>query len=165
MQMPADELRSENPGEFTADQNGATTFASPAVKENESTRFLPQTLGGVFDESFELYKKHFLTFAMIAAVALIPTQMLLHTIVALWLRPLANQINANSSPDAGLLVLTRIGFFFTGDPRNETPGLISLLVPILISGPMAVAVSDIYIGRKATVRDAYRRARPYLPRL
>jgi hypothetical protein len=133
-------------------------------QENRAVSQLPQTLGGVFDEAFDLYKRHFSTLAMIVAIALIPTQILLHTIVAIWLRPLAHSLSG-PNPDVDLLLLMRFGYFLTGDPREGYPGLISLVLPILISGPMSVAVSDIYLRKTPSAWDAYRRARPFLPRL
>ncbi len=123
---------------------------------------MPQTLPGVFDEAFDLYKRHFLILATIVAVGLIPSDILLHTIVALWLRPLDAHLSglANANPDS--VVLLRIGQFFLGEPRYSISGILGYIIPILLSAPISIAISDIYIGRTPTVKECYLRSRPYL---
>ncbi len=122
---------------------------------------MPQTLAGVFDEAFDLYKRHFGLLAMIVAVGLIPTEILRNTVIALWLHPLDAHLSgaANANPDS--MVMLRIGQFIFGEPRAGFPGLLAFIVLILLSAPISVAVSDIYFGRSTTVKDCYKRSRPY----
>ena len=123
---------------------------------------MPQTLAGVFDEAFDLYKRNFALLAMIVAVGVIPTEILRNIIVAVWLHPMDAHLSgvANANPDS--LVLLRIGQFFFGEPRSGWPGILAMLVLVFLSAPLSIAVSDLYFGRSTTVRDCYRRSRPYI---
>ena len=134
------------------------TAAEPA----DETITMPQTLAGVFDEAFDLYKRHFGLLAMIVAVGLIPTEILRNTVVALWLHPLDAHLSGadNASPES--LILLRFGQFLFGEPRSGFAGLLALMMLVLLSAPISIAVSDIYFGKTTTVRDCYRRSRPYL---
>ena len=52
-----------------------------------------------------------------------------------------------------------------GDPKTGVPGYLSLLSSFMASGPIAVAVANILVGRPLTVATAYRRAVPVFWRL
>ena len=134
-------------------------LAAPEPADEAIT--MPQTLAGVFDEAFDLYKRHFGLLAMIVAVGLIPTEILRNTVIALWLHPLDAHLSgaANANPDS--MVMLCIGQFIFGEPRAGFPGLLAFIVLILLSAPISVAVSDIYFGRSTTVKDCYKRSRPY----
>ena len=123
---------------------------------------MPQTLAGVFDEAFDLYKRHFALLAMIVAVSFIPTEILRNIIVAVWLHPLDAHLSGAANANTDSLVLLRIGQFFLGEPRSTWPGFLAILVFIFLSAPVSIAVSDLYFGRSTTVRDCYRRCRSYL---
>ncbi|HZO89282.1 MAG TPA: hypothetical protein VFB38_13195 [Chthonomonadaceae bacterium] len=119
---------------------------------------LPQTLAGVFDEAFDLYKRHFSTLALTAALLYLPAHIVLNGLLYLWLRPLQTELAAQRG-SADFDVFFQVGLVFL---------LFSLVVMaalILTTGPVAVAVSDLYLGRRVSVREAYRRARPHLLRL
>jgi hypothetical protein len=142
-----------------------STIDSPwltAAEPVDESVTMPQSLAGVFDEAFDLYKRHFGLLAMIVAVGLIPVEILRNMVIALWLHPLDAHLSgvANANPDS--MVLLRIGQFIFGEPRSGFAGVLAFLMLILLSAPISVAVSDLYFGRAATVRDCYRRSRPYL---
>ena len=123
---------------------------------------MPQTLAGVFDEAFDLYKRHFALLAMIVAVGVIPTEILRNIIVAVWLHPLDAHLSGVANANSDSLVLLRGGQFFFGEPRSSWPGILAMLVLVFLSAPISIAVSDLYFGRNATVRDCYRRSRSYI---
>ena len=123
---------------------------------------MPQTLAGVFDEAFDLYKQHFPLLATIVAVGLIPMEIVRNLVVAIWLHPLDAHLSGigNGNPDS--IVLLRLGQFFFGEPRSGFAGVLAMIVLVLLSAPISIAVSDLYFGRTATVQDCYRRCRPYV---
>ncbi|MCW3051356.1 MAG: hypothetical protein JWN14_526, partial [Chthonomonadales bacterium] len=136
-------------------------WLAPAEPVEESVT-MPQTLAGVFDEAFDLYKRHFALLAMIVAVGVIPTEIIRNLIVAVWLHPLEAHLSgvANANPDS--LILLRVGQFFFGEPRSSWTCILAMLVLVFLSAPVSIAVSDLYFGRNTTVRDCYRRSRPYI---
>ncbi len=122
----------------------------------------PQPLAGVLDEAFDLYKRHFLALAIIVAVALVPIELFQHAVVGFWIRPLAARASGQSDPDPSSVVVQAIGWFIFGEPRTGVPGLISLILHVLVSAPIAIAISDVYLGRTPDWRGSWSRARPYL---
>ncbi len=123
---------------------------------------MPQTLAGVFDEAFDLYKRHFPLLALIVAVGLIPTEIIRNLVVALWLHPLDAHLSGLTSANTDSYFLLRVGQFFFGEPRVEFAGVLALGVLVLLSAPISIAVSDLYFGRTTTVRECYRRSGPYV---
>ncbi len=140
----------------------------PSSADDAVQATLPQSLAGVFDATFELYRRHFLSLALIVAAVYLPIQILLQAAVSLWLRPLAQHANFNNDAlpaDPASIFLIVIGFLFTGAPQYGFPGLVSLGALAIVSGPVAVAVSELYAGRKITLGAAYRGARRVFLRL
>ena len=125
----------------------------PAPQEE----LLPKTLSGLFDEAFDLYKRHFTTLALCVAVIFLPALLCFHA-AAVWLRPL--ELLADSHDET---VSNWAGFqvFFGG------LGMAAFLLLALLaaSGPATVAVAELYQGRTISIREAYRRAGSYLVRL
>ena len=134
------------------------------VDETNAEGFTLQTAGGVFDAAFDLYKRHFSTLALIVACVFIPTQVFLHAASNMWLRPLAVQING-ANPDPFVVLQVSMLAFFIGVPQVGFPGYFSLLTSFMASGPVAVAVANILVGRPLSVGTAYRRAVPVFWRL
>ncbi len=130
----------------------------------ETPGFSLQTVGGVFDSAFDLYKSHFTTLALIVACVFIPTQVILHAAGNLWLKPLMAGMNqAEMDPFAALQVAALAAI--TGAPQYGVPGYLSLMTSFMASGPVAVAVASILVGRPVSVGSAYRRAGPVMGRL
>lgn len=116
----------------------------------------PMTLGELLDRTFTLYKKHFWLFAGIMAFPFL----------ALFLC------------QVGFVGLTRIAI---ATPRTVSPGILAgavaglgggalffVLYLVLIGAAQAAtifAVSDLYLGRDATVRGSYRRVRGKIGRV
>ena len=129
-------------------------------------RLLPLSLAGVFDEAFDLYKRHFRTLAVITAVLMLPLLVALQALESLWLHPLAVQTNwSGDEAEIGRAFLILLGYFFIGAPREIVPGVLSLAALVLVGGAVTVVVGDIYAGRQPTVRAALRGIGPHLFRL
>lgn len=138
---------------------------SDRLPERESAyAWVPQSLSGLFDTAFELYKRHFLTLVSVTALVLIPSQMIAYALVNVWLRPLVAQVGSESN-DAGLIARILLGGLLTGMPGSGLPGALELLALALVSAPLAVMLSGIIADRTVTLREAYVRALPALPRV
>ena len=135
-----------------------------ATEETETIGFTEQSVGGIFDSAFDLYKRNFGTLALIVACVFVPTQVLLHAAGNLWLRPLMAQFNRANPEFFSTLQIFLLGTLI-GAPQAGLPGYISLLTSFMAGGPVAVAVANILVGRPLTVGGAYRRAVPVFWRL
>ncbi len=129
-------------------------------------RLLPLSLAGVFDEAFDLYKRHFSTLATITAILMLPLLVVLQAVESLWLHPLAVQTNwSGDDSEIGRAFLIMLGYFFTGAPRAVVPGVLSLAALIFVGGAITVVVADVTAGRPPSVRAALQGIRPHLFRL
>lgn len=138
---------------------------SDRFPERESAYvWVPQSLSGLFDTAFELYRRHFLTLVSVTALALIPAQMIAYALVNLWLLPLVAQVGSESN-DAGLIVRILLGGLLTGRPDYGVPGVLEFLALALASAPLAVTLSGLTTDRTVTLRESYSRALPALPRV
>lgn len=141
------------------------TTDSPGLTRADSideSALMPQTIASVFDEAFDLYKRHFALLAMMVAVGLIPIELLRNVVIAVWLHPLDAHLSGLKETAAVSQILLVLGQLVFGEPRAGFPGILSLSVQIVLGAPVAVAISDLYFGRTPNVRDCYRRCRPYL---
>ena len=129
-------------------------------------RLSPLSLAGVFDEAFDLYKRHFTTLAVITAILMLPLLVALQAAESLWLHPLAVQTNwSGDDMEIGRAFLIMLGYILIGAPRAVTPGVLSLAALILVGGAVTVVVADVYTGRTPSVRAALLGIRPHLFRL
>ncbi len=128
------------------------------------TRLIHQTLGGVFDEAFDLYKRRFGLLALIVALIYIPSQILMYAMGNLWLKPAYAQSNATDTDYIAIMTTVLLGFLI-GSPQEGVPGFLPLMFSFMASGPVSKAVGSIVMGRKTSVRDAYRGSFPVLMRL
>lgn len=116
----------------------------------------PRSLAAILDESFDLYKRRFVTLLLIVGVVYIPTQVAMHAAAALWLQPTINRVSgAGRDPDLSAAFSGFAGALLIGWPRAGVPGLLSMAALIIASAPVTVAVSDAYLGRRATLRSLY----------
>lgn len=140
----------------------ASGTADAAALQDAENLLLPQPLSGVFDEAFDIYKRNFVTLASIVAIIFLPLQTLLYALANLWLRPLAAHVSDNDTLGWTALIFGRM---FVGGPEYALPGVLTILTLIVVSAPLTVALSDIYVGKPPLLRDCYRRAIPRVPRL
>lgn len=110
----------------------------------------PLGVTDLIDAAFSLYRKNFVLFAGIAAVLLVP-----ETII--------NMVLAANSPPMtfSTISLETTGTFNTGPYmenalHNGLVGLLSFLFSTLITGALAYAISQRYLGKSLTVGQAYR---------
>ncbi len=136
--------------------------AEPTLDDNLASR----PITALFDQAFDLYRRHFVKLSLILAVGFVPLQIVLHALVNFWLRPWAVRIDGLSNDDQvaqGLLV--GVGYLCTGYPQYGIPGLFSLIALLILSGPVAVGVAAALHGEPVSVRLAYFRLRRVFFRL
>lgn len=114
----------------------------------------PLTLAELLDRSFSFYKRHFWLFAGIMAV---PAAFAM--VVAVLTGILRTPVAPNTPPEKLFLTLlpAALGLILFA--------LVYMVVYMYALGATSVAVSELYLGRDATVGDAYRRVRPLGGRL
>jgi hypothetical protein len=116
---------------------------------SHASQLLPLSLGDLFDETFDLYKRNFALFAGIVAALHVPAHILLSSasyalgIERLMQEPVApgNEIGAALGVLAFLMVW----------------GILYTALFVVVSGALTVAISDRYLGAPVTVGSAYRR--------
>jgi hypothetical protein len=166
-----DTQRAERAGRLLAievSSNGVSSDNGVASDKNEGDvdARLPQSLSGVFDQAFDLYKQHARTLILIAALLYFPTQIALHAAYNTWLLPIQLHLETpTGSSDIDAVLQMFGGGLLIGMPEYGLPGICALIVLAIMSGPLCVAVSDIYFGRTPTIAESYRRALRALPRL
>jgi hypothetical protein len=118
-------------------------------------RFRPMGLGDIFDEAFDLYRRHFLFLLLVCAVVTVPTQ---------FLGPLL----AGAFPDMpslAHLLLSGIGSFLPGQTLNgfgpalSGPAAFAPVYPLLwaiMYVALAAAVSVCYLDQPHTLWTVYR---------
>ena len=130
-----------------------TTFSpSPSAAPGELNALLPQTISGVFDEAFDLYKRHFSTLALIVGLAYLPVQILSQTLWQFWGQPLFLKVVNASDKDTDFLAILQLILAYS------LVGVLFFLVLVLVSGPVCVAISEIYLGKTPSVKSAFRQA-------
>ena len=145
------------PESFIENVRAQSADAARPASEMEET-LIPRTLGGLFDEAFDLYKRHFTTIALTVACVYLPTLAVFHVMNTLWLRPLAVAAQDAQGDAAGVIGL-KIGLLYLAELALLSFGL------ILASGPATVAIAACSQNQPITVKEAFRRFMPALPRL
>ena len=112
-------------------------------------------ISDVIDVAIRLYRHNFAQLLGITAIVYVPV-MGLQTVVIIELMNAAQSIKGNQVPWAQLSVLGAglLGVLF----------LAAILLP-LAEGACCIAVSELYLGRKITIAEAYRRVFPNLWKL
>lgn len=108
----------------------------------------PMTLGEVLDRTFTLYREHFLLFVGITALPYLLTLVFKFGVLLLTRGQFLGHA-PNFSP--GLLGGVVVGAF--------GGGLLALFMMGLAQAATVSAVSELYLGREATVRDSYGKAK------
>ena len=123
----------------------------------------PMTLGDIFDEGFDLYKKNLALFLMIAAVVAVPVKMVEASLASRYVPDLQGMLGSLGGNDP-----TGAGFFgFVWDflGKFSIPGSCYFIAYAVIVCALAEATSNRYLGRTATLRAAYRAPLRRLPAL
>ncbi|MDQ2686946.1 MAG: hypothetical protein M3Y28_03680, partial [Armatimonadota bacterium] len=114
----------------------------------------PLSLGDIFDEAFDLYKKNIAFFALVTAVAAVPLNVLVAFVTLHWMRDLndAAAVMDNADP-------MRLFSWF-----GALAGRAALISPLFVIAygleicALAVATSARYLGEPMTLWAAYRGA-------
>ena len=112
---------------------------------------LPQSIGGIFDEAFDLYRANFGLLAGIAAVCFVPvygaTQWIGYT---MGLESLVAGMQPNGSADQQLVSLASLMSILM------LQGCLGIVGFAIEYAALTSAVSDRYLARRATIAGAYR---------
>ncbi len=124
--------------------------------DSVAAELLPLSIGDVFDEAFDLYKRNFALFAGIVAVMSIPMQMLIQGVnTALGVDRLAASIGSGSeTADPSAVLSAAFGIM----ALSFVQSVVFMFVHVIQSGALTVAVSERYLGRAVTLGAAYRQA-------
>ena len=136
----------------------AQSVDAPRPASGAEETLLPQTLGGLFDAAFDLYKRNFTTIALSVACLYLPMLALFQIMRTAWLRPLLVAMQ-EAQGDASDVAALKIGMLYLAEFMVLSFGL------ILASGPATVAVAACSQNQTITVQEAFRRALPAFPRL
>ncbi|GMU21583.1 MAG: hypothetical protein AMXMBFR13_16750 [Phycisphaerae bacterium] len=113
-------------------------------------QFQPMSVGQILDQTFRLYREHFVRFFTIVAVVYVPVGLLSILLIALVFQE-TTQITVDQQTgaiDASGVVASMI-----------TTGAIALLAMVgtqLCNGALIKNVSEAYLGRQSSVGEAYR---------
>lgn len=119
-----------------------------------ATDIRPMTLGEVLDRTFSLYKSNFWLLAGILAVPMLFK--LVFSLGLEWFQRMA-AAGAGRSPSLTLVLSGAVGVIIAG--------IISWALQSAAQAGTIVAVSEIYLGRRVTISEAYRPVRKRILRL
>lgn len=120
----------------------------------------PLTLGELLDRGFTLYRRHVWLFVGIMAVPGV-FGLAAAVLMQIYQTAMQSQIQPGVPATPEIATSTMVGYFlamFLGS-------LIYMVVYTIALGATSVAVSELYVGRDATIGSAYTRARPLIGRL
>ena len=110
-------------------------------------QFEPMTVGQILDKTFRLWRANFLRYLALVAVVLVP----LYIIQLLWQMAMYESVSAGRSQGMALVILTTVVLV-----------ILRVVGENLGRAALMKSVSESYLGREATVGQAYR---AMLPRL
>lgn len=122
------------------------------------SRLRPRSIGELLDQSFRLYRKHFLTFIAILAVVQVPMQLLTQFLTAMLLGNVSDNLTSftdtgsstfqsSSSTLTALLVLYGVII---------TLSILSGLLQQLSQGALTAAVANSHLDKPVSFGDSYR---------
>ncbi len=121
-------------------------IASP-VSERE---LLPMSVGDIFDEAFDLYKRNFALFAGIAALIHVPMSLLLQVLIYL-ARTQSAEGGAAKAGDPDFASILLFACFVLAI------AVCYVVLYIIQTGALSLAVSDRHLGRLTSIGNVYRR--------
>lgn len=120
---------------------------------------LPESPSAIFDQAFDILKDNLVPILLIVAVLYVPLESLRAFISVKSLLPMMSEVT-RLGDKAGIhkTLVAWIGSLLLGEPRHtHTPGLVSLIIPFVVSAPIAIAISDIFSGKQIDVISSYYR--------
>ena len=119
-------------------------------------RLRPLSVGDVFDEGFDLYKRNFVFLLLIAAIAVVPLSIGMAVVLPRLLPPLYDLFSVTtSSGDAFGASLVRL----------LAEVVLALPLSLLADAPLVAACSALYLDRPVTLRQVYGHCLRRLPGL
>jgi hypothetical protein len=133
------------------------TGVEGALEARLHDRLRPRDLGGILDQSFRVYRRHFLTFLAIVAIVHVPVQTVSNAITVFLVPAITTPEDA---PFRDHLVdnVLYFGFAFL-------LGLIYRALMFPTQGAVVAALVSDYMGEEVTFKDTYRQALGRLPSL
>src|SRR5437879_7188931 len=120
-----------------------------------ATELRPLSLGELLDRTFTLYRNHFWLFVGIMALPQLVI-VILSLLLQRFMSPFLAVPASSGSPPAPAEMARILGGFFFG---ALVGGVVYYIVYAMALGATTFAVSDVYLGRPATVQSAYRNVR------
>ena len=117
-------------------------------------RLRPLGVGDIFDEGFDLYKRNFVFLLLVAAVAVVPLDILLAWVSPRLLPPLFDQFG-----------ITQTDQFWKGVLAGALELTLFLPLYALAVAPLVAAASERYLDREITLGGVYRQVFRRLPGL
>ncbi len=132
-------------------------LVSEVVAPDESAaQYEPQSVIGLFDRAFDLYKSHAFAYIVAVAVILIPTHILLQLANNFWLTPLSLSVQDPSDPELLTQTIQLLGAtLLVGAPGAGLPGAISAIAFFIASIPVTLMTSRFLLGRAMPARQAF----------
>ncbi len=134
-------------------------------------RLRPREVGAILDTAVALYRRNFFTYVGIVALMQVPVSLVL-TLANIWLldpATLSRQPRTpayNASPDAlqsyNAAAVAWISDFLSRFLIILGIGVIGAVLINIATGALAWTIAESYLGRKPTIREAYRAVRPRL---
>lgn len=151
--------------------NPQSAIRNPQSALGPALRLRPREVGAILDTAVALYRRNFLTYVGIVALMQVPVSLAL-TLANIWLldpTTITTQPQApafNSSPDAlqsyNQAAVAWISDFLSRFLIILGIGVIGAVLINVATGALAWTIGEGYLGRRPTIREAYRAVRPRL---
>ncbi len=132
----------------------ATTAVSPVMlTQDTQADYAPQSVIGLFDGAFDLYKANALRYIVQVAAILIPTHIVLQVVENFWLTPLSQSLSdvEDAASVAHALQLVGAGLL-VGVPSVGMPGLLSAFAFLIASIPVTRFTAQLITGQVLSQR-------------
>jgi len=152
-----------------APTNPQSAIRNPQSALGPALRLRPREVGAILDTAVALYRRNFFTYVGIVALMQVPVSLAL-TLANIWLLDPATlsrqpQVPSySSSPDA-LQSYNQAAVVWISDLLSRSLiilgiGVIGAVLINVATGALAWTIGEGYLGRKPTIRAAYRAVRP-----
>lgn len=116
-------------------------------------RLRPMGIGDILDETFRLYRENFVLFLAIVAIIEVPAQ-IINLLLTLSIPIPTTGTSGEAMTSSQLNALTNATAARTG--LTSLTSLVTTFATAIMTAALAVAISNRYLGRPATLGDSYR---------
>lgn len=138
----------------TFDASGSVESSDPSIGftvEFELLESVSSGISGIFDRSFDYYKRHVWKLVFVAFIVLVPTAILLSVLESSWLQRLEIRVSGeNFEGDVPLLLQYFCALLVVGVPRAGVPGLLSLFAFVVLSVPITQRIARDIFGNDSS---------------